>query len=148
MVNEYEAGYQTGGFVMTIDGVELARFTRVSGLSYTVEPIPAEAKNAEGQLVRYKVPGRTTYSPLHMTRPLTSDNALLEWHNKTIGEGDTERKTGEIAILDRAGERRGAWTFEGALLSSWQVSGAAAGSDDLLDEMITINVDRIYRSEP
>lgn len=142
-----EAGYQTATFGLTIDGVELGRFTRAQGLHYSVAAIPAEAKTEDGQTIRYKVPGRITYAPVTLTRPLTDSNAMLEWHKKTSDEGDTERKTGEIVIYDRMGQRRGAWAFEGGFLSSWMVSGASAGQDALLEEVVSISVDRIYRAD-
>lgn len=143
----YETGYLAAKFGLTIDGVELARFTSVDGMTINVDTFQAPETTTDGKLVVHAAPGSVTYGPLILSRQLTDDNALLEWH-KTVGEeGEPTRKTGEIVFYDRADERRGAIAFEGAFIEAWSCSPLHASSNGYVYETIHMSIDRLYRPE-
>lgn len=145
--NEYETGYLSALFSLTIDGVDLGRFISVSGLALEVEVIPSEETNTDGRLIQHYVPGRTHYGPIALSRQLTDDNSLLDWHKTVSEEGEPTRKTGEVVFYDRAGARRGAFAFEGAFIESWSCTDLDAASDAIAYEQIVMSVDRIYRAD-
>lgn len=144
---EYETGYLGSAFSLTIDGVDMGRFSQVDGLGFTVEIVPSHETNPEGKIVTHHVPGRVHYGPITLLRQLTDDNALLDWHKTISEEGEPTRKTGEIVFYTRAGERRGGFAFEGAFIEMWGCSDLDATSDGLVMETITMSVDRIYRAD-
>ncbi|WP_052666301.1 phage tail protein [Nitriliruptor alkaliphilus] len=142
---EYETGYLGSLFALEIDSVEIGRFKRVDGISYSVEPVPSQHTTDEGKRYYYMSPGRVTFSPITLTRNLTADNSLLDWHKKVAEEGDTERKTGSIVLYDRKNEETGRWNIEGAWIMSWSTTGLDASADAFVEETVTISVDRIER---
>ena len=142
---EYEAGLQASLFSLEIDGVDLGFFSKVDGISYSVERIRSMETNAEGKRVEYASPGRVSFGDITLTRILTDDNALLDWHKTVNEDGDTGRKSGSIVMYDRAGGETGRWNFEGAWVAGWSTGGLDASTDGFVDETVIMSVDRIYR---
>lgn len=141
----YETGYLGSAFSVTIDGVDMGRFSSIEGVGFTVEITPSNETNAEGKLVTHHVPGRVHYGPIQLSRELTDDNALLDWHKTISEEGEPDRKSGEIVFYNRAGSRRGAFAFEGAFIETWSCTDLDARADGTVYESVSMSVDRIYR---
>jgi phage tail-like protein len=136
-VSDHDAEYLGSQFGLEIDGVELARFTSVSGLGYESEVVTFQDTLADGKIVTRKRPGRINFGDITLKRGLSADNALVEWY-QTVVNGAVERKSGSIVIYDQVSSEIGRWNFENAWISKWSASDLDAGSDDIMIEEITI----------
>lgn len=124
----------------TIDGVR-----EVSGIETEIKVI----KNVErGDLVTRKRPGRVKYGDINIKRVVVKADKLSEWLEKTRG-GTTERKSGSIIYLDRAGAEMLRYNFFEAWQCRWSGPELNADQKDPLPvEAITLCVERIDRVVP
>ena len=136
-MSDHDAEYLGSQFGLEIDGVELARFTSVSGLGYESEVVTFQDTLADGKIVTRKRPGRINFGDITLKRGLSADNALVDWY-QTVVDGAVERKSGSIVIYDQVSSEIGRWNFENAWISKWSASDLDAGSDDIMIEEITI----------
>jgi phage tail-like protein len=136
-VSDHDAEYLGSQFGLEIDGVELARFTGISGLGYESEVVTFQDTLADGKIVTRKRPGRISFPDIVLKRGLSADNALVDWY-QTVVNGAVERKSGSIVIYDQTSTEIGRWNFENAWISKWSASDLDAGTDDIMIEEITI----------
>jgi phage tail-like protein len=136
-VSDHDAEYLGSQFGLEIDGVELARFTGISGLGYESEVVTFQDTLADGKIVTRKRPGRISFPDIVLKRGLSADNALVDWY-QTVVDGAVERKSGSIVIYDQTSSEIGRWNFENAWISKWSASDLDAGTDDIMIEEITI----------
>lgn len=136
-MSEHDAEYLGSQFGLEIDGVELARFTGISGLGYESEVVTFQDTLADGKIITRKRPGRISFPDIVLKRGLSADNALVDWY-QTVVNGAVERKSGSIVIYDQTSTEIGRWNFENAWISKWSASDLDAGTDDIMIEEITI----------
>jgi len=136
-VSEHDAEYLGSQFGLEIDGVELARFTAVSGLGYESEVVTFQDTLADGKVITRKRPGRISFPDIVLKRGLSSDNSLVEWY-QTVVDGQVERKSGSVVIYDQTSTEIGRWNFENGWIAKWSASDLDAGSDDIMIEEVTI----------
>ena len=136
-MSDHDAEYLGSQFGLEIDGVELARFTSVSGLGYESEVVTFQDTLADGKIVTRKRPGRINFGDITLKRGLSADNSLVDWYQSVV-DGAVERKSGSIVIYDQVSSEIGRWNFENAWISKWSASDLDAGSDDIMIEEITI----------
>jgi phage tail-like protein len=136
-VSDHDAEYLGSQFGLEIDGVELARFTAVSGLGYESEIVSFQDTLADGKVITRKRPGRINFPDIVLKRGLSADNALVEWY-QTVVDGQVERKSGSVVIYDQTSTEIGRWNFENGWIAKWSASDLDAGSDDIMIEEVTI----------
>ena len=136
-MSEHDAEYLGSQFGLEIDGVELARFTAVSGLGYESEIVSFQDTLADGKVITRKRPGRINFPDIVLKRGLSADNALVEWY-QTVVDGQVERKSGSVVIYDQTSTEIGRWNFENGWIAKWSASDLDAGSDDIMIEEVTI----------
>jgi phage tail-like protein len=136
-VSDHDLEYLGSQFGLEIDGVELARFTGISGLGYESEVVTFQDTLADGKIITRKRPGRISFPDIVLKRGLSADNALVDWY-QTVVNGAVERKSGSVVIYDQTSTEIGRWNFENAWISKWSASDLDAGSDDVMIEEITI----------
>jgi phage tail-like protein len=136
-VSDHDLEYLGSQFGLEIDGVELARFTGISGLGYESEVVTFQDTLADGKIITRKRPGRISFPDIVLKRGLSADNALVDWY-QTVVNGAVERKSGSIVIYDQTSTEIGRWNFENAWISKWSASDLDAGTDDIMIEEITI----------
>ncbi len=102
--------FPMANFKLEIDGVIQAGFKEVSGLESETETI--EYQDGDDGTVRRR-PGPTKYQNIVLKRGFINDPALLEWYKK-VTEGVTEKKSGSVIVLDRAGQEAMRYNFYGA----------------------------------
>jgi len=136
-VSDHDLEYLGSQFGLEIDGVELARFTGISGLGYESEVVTFQDTLADGKIITRKRPGRISFPDIVLKRGLSADNALVDWY-QTVVNGAVERKSGSVVIYDQSSTEIGRWNFENAWISKWSASDLDAGSDDVMIEEITI----------
>jgi phage tail-like protein len=144
-VSDHDSEFLGSQFGLEIDGVELARFTAVSGLGYESEVVTFQDTLADGKVVTRKRPGRISFPDIVLKRGLSADNALVDWY-QTVIDGAVERKSGSVVIYDQSSTELGRWNFENAWISKWSASDLDAGSDDIMIEEITISHEDMERA--
>ncbi len=131
-------------FALELEGVEMARFTGCSGLSYSTEVVEYQDTLA-GKVIIRKRPGRTKFDDIVLKRGLTSDTKIIDWHKKVL-DGTVERANGSIVIYSADGTEIGRWNFEAGWPSKWSASDLDAGSDDVMIEELTISHERLAKA--
>lgn len=144
-MSDHDLEYLGSQFGLEIDGVELARFTGISGLGYESEVVTFQDTLADGKVVTRKRPGRISFPDIVLKRGLSADNALVDWY-QTVIDGAVERKSGSVVIYDQTSTELGRWNFENAWISKWSASDLDAGSDDIMIEEITISHEYMERA--
>lgn len=130
------------GVRVEIGGAAIDGVRQVSGLESEVEVI--EYRDG-GDLVTRKRPGRVKYGDITLKRAAGRADQLSEWFEKTRG-GTTERKSGSVIYLDRAGAEVLRYNFFEAWPCRWSGPELDADPKDSLPvEGITLCVERIDR---
>jgi phage tail-like protein len=144
MANSHDLEFLGSQFSLELEGVEMARFSGCSGLSYSTEVV-AYQDVVMGKVVQRKRPGRTVYGDINLKRGLSADTAIIDWHKKVL-DGSVERTNGSIVIYDADGTELGRWNFEAGWPSKWSASDLNAGSDDVMIEDLTITHEGIRKA--
>jgi len=145
-IKVHDAEFLGSMFTLEIDGVELARFQNVGGLSWETEVVEMKVSDKQGKVHFIKRPGQTKYPDVTFKRGLSTDDKLLKWY-KTVLDGKVERKSGSIVVYDGAGVELDRWNFENAWPSKWSASDLDAGSDAIVIEEVTLAVEHMERKK-
>ncbi len=129
-------------FLFEVDGVEIGRFSEVSGLQVEVGVEEVE-EGGENSFV-HKLPSRMTWPHITLKRGITQNDSLLTWLNKSSGEqfaaagNKLTRSTAAITLLGAGGARLRAWEFIGAFPVKWKGPDFAMTSTDMAVEELEI----------
>jgi phage tail-like protein len=96
-------------FLVEIDGITVAAFSEVSGLSSETDVIEYRTGSDKLNAVR-KLPGLTKYANIVLKRGVTRDNELWQWR-KAIEQGTPDRRSGAIVLLDDERNPVRRWRF-------------------------------------
>lgn len=81
-----------------------------------------------------------------VSRPLSADLALWDWHQRIIKSGKIqERRSGSIVVLDLTGEEISRWSFLGGYPSFY--GGVMVGNNPFT-ETVTMQFEKIERVSP
>lgn len=141
--DSFDSDRVTGAsFLVEVDGVEIGRFMEITGLEVEVGVESVEEGGENGY--SHKLPGRMSWPNLVLKRGITQNDSLLEWLNKSSGEGFTgqgnklTRSSAAITLMGPGGKRLRAWNFDGAFPIKWRGPSFAAGSTDMAVEELEI----------
>ncbi|MCM8832235.1 MAG: phage tail protein, partial [Candidatus Omnitrophica bacterium] len=120
-------------FKVEIDGVTMAVFKEVEGIDIETEVIEYQDGN---DIILRKRPGRTKYSNIVLKRGFNADPTLREWYKKVV-KGVTERKSGSIIVLDRAGvgQEIGRISFFNAWPTKWKGFTLDGKGNGMIEEL-------------
>ena len=126
-------------FQIEIDGVTIAQFKEVSGLSTEIKVIEHEEVMPGGKAVIKKIPGPRKWGDITLKRGKTEDNSWWEWIN-SVHSGDISdaRRNGSIVIYDYALGERARYNFVNAWPSKVNISGLKAGGSEVVVEEVTL----------
>ncbi len=120
-------------------------FSEAGGLAVDVEVI--EYTDASTDTQTRKRPGTTKYNEVTLKRTLTPDKSFWDWAKK-IRDGNLEYRTnGAIVVFDMSGAELGRWTLTNVWPSKWSASDLDVGTDDLMTEDITLQVELVERTK-
>ena len=113
------AGYPHGKFnyKVEIDGLEAGGFSEVTGFDASIDVI--EYREGDMTQTPIKIPGLKKYGNITLKQGLDS-MVLYEWMTAGL-EGDVERKTLTITLLDIAGSPAASWQ----IINAWPVKYTA-----------------------
>lgn len=119
-------------FLVQIDGIECAGFTRVKGLSREVK----YESFREGGVNEYehKLIGQVSFPPLVLERGLALSD-LWDWA-QTTADGEVRRRNMRIMLNDEADDTRWAWQIEHALPVKWTVTDFDAQQNQVIMESL------------
>ena len=127
-------------FRVEIEGIQQARFTECTGLGSHIEIVEYREGNEPTGAVR-KIPGRVTYPDITLKWGVTASRELYDWHLAVIN-GQLQRKTGSIVLLDSERKEVLRWNFFEAWPSKWDGPTLSAMSNDVAIESLTITCER------
>lgn len=114
------AGYPHGKFnyKVEIDGLEGGGFSEVTGFDASIDVI--EYREGDMTQTPLKIPGLKKYGNITLKQGLVDSMVLYEWMTAGL-EGDVERKTLTITLLDIAGSPAASWQ----IINAWPVKYTA-----------------------
>jgi phage tail-like protein len=133
--------YQQFNFLVEIDGVARAGFTECSGLTTDTDPIDYREGSDKTLNVR-KLSGLRKYTNIVLKRGYTKDKSLWEWRKKIIN-GQMERRSADIILLDEARNEVLRWRVSEAWISKWDSGPFNAKTNDVLVETVELIHERI-----
>jgi len=128
--------YKAFNFLVEIDGISIAAFCEVSGLTSETDVI--EYRNGSDKLntVR-KLPGLTKYANIVLKHGITQDNQLWNWR-KAIEQGTADRRNGSIVLLDDERNPVRRWHFSNGWVAKFDGPDLNAKANDVAIETIEI----------
>jgi phage tail-like protein len=140
-----DAEYIGSWFTIELDNGIDGFFTDASGLVIEMEVVEKTDTGANGDTLTRKRPGTTKYAEITLKRTLSADKKFWTWA-KSIRDGKKDFRTkGAIVLHDISGAETGRWTFENAWPSKWSASDLDVGTDDLMQEEVTLQVELLKR---
>ncbi len=133
-----ENPYAQFNFLVEIDGLSVAGFSEVSGLT-TEQDIIEYREGSDTQTVR-KIPGLRKYGNITLKRGFTQNRELWDWRKTTI-DGITERKSGAIILLDEARNEALRWQFSQGWISKWEGPALNATANEAAIESMEVAVE-------
>ncbi len=129
-------------FKLEIDGVIQGGFKSVGGLESETEVV--EFTNS-GDPIVHKRPGAVKYGNIVLKRGVTDGgDDIREWYKKVLA-GTTDRKSGSVIYLDRAGQEVLRYNFFEAWPCKWSMPELDSSKNEGAIEAIEICVERIER---
>jgi len=130
------AGYS---FSVEIDGVTIAQFKEVSGLSAEIQTIEHRENKVGGLPVLKQLPGAKKWGNLTLKRGRTDNKALWDWI-KSVQDGNMQaaRKNGSVVLMDYQHGETSRFSFINAWPSKVSIGSLNAGGNDILLEEVTI----------
>ena len=109
--------FQTGNFLVEIDGIASSSFSEVSGLEASIEVIDYRAGDLKENTPQ-KLPGLNRFTNITLKRGLTQDLSLWNWINSGL-TGTLERAAVSITLLDQADKPVLIWRLRNAWPCRW-----------------------------
>ena len=137
------AGYH---YSIEIDGVSIAQFQEVSGLTSELDVIELKENTRDGKYLIHKVPGPRKAPSLTLKRAKSASKDLWDWHQKIYqGKVSDARKNGSVVLYNYDHSEVGRYNFMNAWPSKISMGTLKAGSNDILMEEVTIVCEEIER---
>jgi phage tail-like protein len=136
-------------FGISVDGVQLAVFSELQGISSGIDAEDVEYVSRDGT-VTVKLPGKRTPPTVTLTRGLTQSFELSAWHELVIlGDVAAARKNVTLTMFNVLGEPVARWHLENAWPAKFELDGLK-GEDgtSALIETVTLVSDHIRRVSP
>lgn len=127
--------YTQFNFLIEIDGITRGAFTEASGINAEQEVV--DYREGSDDTVVRKLPGLKTFPNVMLKRGWTQDAELWNWRKTTI-DGQTERKSGAIIVLDEARSEALRFSFREGWICKWEGPQLNSTSNEVAIESIEI----------
>jgi len=127
-------------FRVEIEGMVQAGFTECSGLGSHIEVVEIR-EGGDATSATRKVPGRVTYPDIVLKWGVTASRELYNWHQAVIN-GQLQRKSGSVVLLDAERQEVVRWNFSNAWPSKFDGPTLNAKGNDVAIESLTITCER------
>ena len=129
-------------FSLTIDGVEIAGFSELGGITSEAGPDDLAGR------VLTKLPGKRKPPTVTLRRAMTGDLQLSAWHQSVVEGQVAARKNAVLVMFDAAGSPVAKYHLEAAGPSELSVAPLKAGSNEVLMETVTLVCEKLERLAP
>jgi len=137
------AGYH---YSIEIDGVTIAQFQEVSGLTSELDVIELKENTKDGKYIIHKLPGNRKPPSITLKRAKSASKDLWDWHQKIYqGKVADARKNGSVVLYAYDHSEVGRYNFVNAWPSKVAMSALKAGSNEILMEEVTIVCEELER---
>ena len=137
------AGYH---YSIEIDGVSIAQFQEVSGLTSEIDVIELKENTKDGKYVIHKLPGNRKPPSITLKRAKNSSKDLWDWHQKIYqGKVADARKNGSVVLYNYDHTEVGRYNFVNAWPSKISMGTLKASGNEILMEECTIVCEEIDR---
>ena len=127
-------------FLVEISGVNVAAFSEVSGLQSEIEVIEFRSGSDPSHL--RKIPGLRKFGSITLKRGLVRSDELWQWHKAAL-DGNVDRRSGSIILLEDDRQEALRWNFFEAWPSKYEGPLLRAGSSEVAIETLTLVCERI-----
>ena len=110
--------YGNYNFVVEIEGVTRAGFTECVGLTSDSDVIEYR-EGTDPTATPRKIPGLRRFGNIVLRRGLSQDRGLWEWRKKAL-DGQVERRSGAIVLLDESRKPAMRWEFSEGWPARWE----------------------------
>jgi phage tail-like protein len=142
VTGQREDPYRAYNFLVDIDGVAVAGFREVSGLSGDGEVISYREGTDKVLTVR-KLPGLRRFSNLTLRTGMTTSRLLWRWRLTTL-RGATDRHNGSILLRDEQQRTVAEWRFENGWIMRYEGPTLNATANEVAIETVEIAHEGLY----
>jgi phage tail-like protein len=134
-------------FVIQVDGIQVASFSELSGISTEVEPVEYISTGPEG-ILHTKQYGKTKPPSVTLKRGMDAESYMWAWHQAVLQGEPTARKTCSLQLFaasqsPKSGQPIITYILENAWPSKLEISGMRAGASELVTETVVLFCDQI-----
>lgn len=134
-------------FVIQVDGIQVASFSELSGISTEVEPVEYISTGPEG-ILHTKQYGKTKPPTVTLRRGMDTETYMWAWHQAVLQGEPTARKTCSLQLFaaaqsPKSGQPIITYILENAWPSKLEISGMKAGATELVTETVVLHCDQI-----
>jgi phage tail-like protein len=128
-------------FVVELGGSSRAGFRECAELESSQNAVEYR-EGADRNLATRKIPGLNSYGEVTLSHGATTDAGLWEWRQKAM-QGEVERRTIAITLLDDTGAPRIAWTLFECWPTKWMGPNLNATGDEIAIEHLVLEYERL-----
>jgi phage tail-like protein len=133
-------------FSVEIDGLEIAQFSELSGITSEIDVIELKENSFDGRPVIKKLPGARKPPSITLKRAKNTSMDLWNWHQAMVqGNIGEARKNGSVVLYDFQYGEVARYNFLNGWVSKVSMGTAKAGSNEVLMEEVTITCEEIER---
>jgi phage tail-like protein len=134
-------------FVIQVDGVRVATFSELSGISSEVEPVEF-IDPGPGGITHTKQYGKTKPPQVTLKRGLDSNSYMWAWHQAVLVGDPAARRTCSLQFFaashsPESGQPVITYVLENAWPSKLEIGGVTAGAAELATETVVLQCDQI-----
>ncbi|MEY9930882.1 phage tail-like protein [Catenulispora sp. GP43] len=134
-------------FVIQVDGIQVATFSELNGISTEVEAVEYIATGPEG-ILHTKQYGKTRPPSVTLKRGLDTQTYMWSWHQAVLQGDPGARKTCSLQLFSassspKSGQPIITYLLENAWPSRLEIGGLMAGASEVVFETVTLNCDQI-----
>lgn len=125
-------------FGIEIDGVNIAQFQEVGGITNTIQPIEHRENTPGGQQVIKKLPGNVSSGDITLKRGKSADRTLWQWFRQ-VRDGDIAgaRRNGSVILYDYERGEVSRYNFRNGWPSRLNISTLSApGQSAVIEECV------------
>lgn len=129
--------HQKALFDLEIEGVSVAKFTKVQIPEITVETVEywdGRSKHA------FKRPGNVKYGDLTLTHGYASNTTLEDWW-QNVRKGVQDRKSVTLKMYNEEDAVVKSWNFYECWPKKWKISEFDGKANEVVTEELTLNVE-------
>ena len=127
--------YKVFRFQIEINGTRAGGFSEVTGLEVRTE-VDEQREGGVNNFV-HKIAKETRYPNLILKRVITDKTDLWDWHQQVV-EGEVERKTVSVVLVDEVGQEKWRWVFYDAYPVKWNGTDLNATGNTVVVESVEL----------